>query len=310
MYVLTSPPSTIETCMHLRYHLTLAAMLCAASAAQAQQNFDSVQVRPTLLTRGVYMLTGSGGNIGLAVGDDAVFVIDDQFAPLTPKVLEAIAGITNKPVRFVVNTHWHYDHTGGNENMGKAGALIVAHENVRKRMSTDQFIEAMNRREPAAPRGALPVVTFTDGVTFHINGDSIVVTHVSPAHTDGDAIITFMKADVVHMGDVFNNAGMPFVDLSSGGSINGIISASDHVLARITDQTKIIPGHGPLATRARLKAYREMLVAMRERMQREVAARRSIEEVLAAKITEPYAKDWPAGHERFVRLLYQELTRR
>jgi len=276
----------------------------------AQGNLDTVQVRSSLLSRNVYMLTGSGGNIGLAVGDDAVFVIDDQFALLTPKILAAIGAITKKPVRFVVNTHWHFDHTGGNENMGKAGAILIAHENVRKRMSTEQFIEALNRREAPSPAAALPLITFTDGVTFHINGDSLLVTHVPPAHTDGDAIVYFVKANVIHCGDTFVSGGLPFVDLSSGGSINGIIAAADHVYAMANDQTKIIPGHGPLADRARLKAWRDMLVLLRDQMKTEIAAGKTVDQVLAANITAPYAKDFPTGHERFVRLLYQELSRR
>ena len=286
-------------------------VLCAMTAPlAAQPALDTVQIRVSALAPGVYMLTGAGGNIGLAVGDEAVFVVDDQFAPLTPRILAAIATVTSKPVRFVVNTHWHFDHTGGNENMGKAGALLVAHENVRKRMSTDQFIEALNRREPAAPPGALPVVTFTDGVTFHINGDALVVTHSPRAHTDGDAIVFFTKANVLHAGDSFLSAGLPFVDLSSGGSIHGIIASAERVVAMTNDQTKIIPGHGPVADRARVRAWREMLVALRDRMTAEVAAGRTVEQVLAANITAAYAKEWPGGHERFVRLLHQELSRR
>jgi glyoxylase-like metal-dependent hydrolase (beta-lactamase superfamily II) len=293
----------------VRVALVLAATLCATSL-HAQVNYDTIQVKSTPLARGVHMLVGAGGNIAVAVGEDAVFVVDDQFAPLTPKIQAAIAALTPKPVRFIVNTHWHFDHTGGNENFGKAGAMILAHDNVRKRMSTEQFIAALNRKEPAAPAGALPVVTFSDGVTFHINGDSVVVTHIAPAHTDGDAIIRFLKANVVHMGDAFNNAGLPFVDLSSGGSINGIITAAEQVYAMTDAQTKIIPGHGALANRDRLKQYREMLVALRARMQKEVASGKTVDQVLALKITEPYAKDFPAGHERFVRLLHEELSKR
>src|SRR5688572_31631855 len=154
-----------------------------ASPTRAQQNLDTVQGRTTSIAPGVYLLQGAGGNIGLAVGDDAVFVVDDQFAPLTPKVLAAIATITDRPVRFVLNTHWHFDHTGGNENMGKAGALVIAHDNVRRRMSTRQFIEFIKREEPASAPGALPVVTFNDGVTFHINGDEVSVFHLPHAHT-------------------------------------------------------------------------------------------------------------------------------
>ena len=284
--------------------------LCAAVTTAEAQNFDSVQVRVAPVAGAVHMLQGSGGNIGLVVGDDAVFVVDDQFAPLTPKVLAAIKSVTPLPVRFVVNTHWHFDHTGGNENMGKAGALIFAHENVRRRMSTDQFIEALNRKEPASPRGALPVVTFTDTVSFHLNGDSIIVFHVPPAHTDGDAVIFFAKANVVHMGDLFVSDRFPFVDRSSGGSINGIIGAADRVLVATNVETRIIPGHGPLADRARLKAYRDMLFTMRDRMRREVAAKHTIEQVLASKITAEYDASWTAGRERFLRILHQELSAR
>jgi glyoxylase-like metal-dependent hydrolase (beta-lactamase superfamily II) len=288
----------------------IAALACLASRAAAQANLDTVQVRSQLVAPGVYVLQGAGGNIGLAVGEDAVFVVDDQYAPLTPKILEAIARITARPVRFVVNTHWHFDHTGGNENMGRAGALLMAHENVRLRLTTGGLIEAVNRTEPPASPGALPVVTFTDAVTFHINGDSLRVWHVPPAHTDGDAIVHFTKANVVHTGDVFVSAGLPFVDLSSGGSIHGVIATAEQVLAVSDEQTRIIPGHGPVASRQRLQAWRDMLVALRERMRTEVAAGRTLEQVLAANISAPYATDFPSGHDRFVRLLYQELSRR
>ncbi|MDP1857091.1 MAG: MBL fold metallo-hydrolase [Gemmatimonadaceae bacterium] len=289
---------------------TLLALCIVTAPLGAQAGLDTVQVRTTALSRNVYMLTGAGGNLGLSVGDDAVFLVDDQFAPLTPKILAAIATVTNKPIRFVVNTHWHFDHTGGNENMGKAGALIVAHENVRKRMSTEQFMEALNRREPPSPRGALPVITFTDGVTFHINDDSLVVTHMPPGHTDGDAIVYFTKANVLHTGDTFLSAALPFVDLSSGGSINGIITTAERVYAMANDQTKIIPGHGAIADRNRVRAFRDMLVVLRDRMKAEVGAGKTVDQVLAANITAAFANEWPNGHERFVRLLYQETSRR
>jgi cyclase len=274
------------------------------------QNFDTVQVTSTKVAGNVHMLVGSGGNIGLMAGDDAAFVVDDQFAPLTPKILAAIKAITPQPVRFVMNTHWHFDHTGGNENMGQAGALIFAHENVRKRMSTEQFIEAMKLKQPASPPGALPVVTFTDTVSFHLNGDSIVVFHVAPAHTDGDVMVMFTKANVVHTGDVFVSDRFPFVDRSSGGTIHGIIAATERLLAVTNEQTKIIPGHGPLADRARVKAYHDLLVVMRDRMKKEIAAKHTVDQVLASKITAEYDKDWPNGRERFLRILYQELSAR
>ncbi len=287
-----------------------AALLAAPTSLLAQAGLDTVRIQTQQVGPGVYVLVGSGGNIGLAVGDDAVFIVDDQFAPLTGKILAAIAAITPKPVRFVVNTHWHFDHTGGNENMSGTGAVIIAHDNVRKRMSTDQFIEAMNRHEPAAPKGALPVITFNDAVRFHINDEEIVVTHVAAAHTDGDALVYFTKANVLHMGDVFNMAGLPFVDRSSGGSIHGVIAAAEKVLGFVDGNTKIVPGHGRVAGRAELEAWHRMLVTLRDRMKKEIAAGKSVDQVLAAKITEPYAKDWVGGHERFVRILYQELSAR
>jgi cyclase len=284
------------------------ALLSQAPSPLRAQNFDTVQVTSMKVAGNVHMLVGSGGNIGLMAGDDAAFVVDDQFAPLTPKILAAIKAITPQPVRFVMNTHWHFDHTGGNENMGQAGALIFAHENVRKRMSTEQFIEALNRKQPASPPGALPVITFNDTVSFHLNGDSIVVFHVAPAHTDGDAMVMFTKANVVHTGDVFVSAGFPFVDRSSGGTINGIISATERLVAVTNADTKIIPGHGPLSDRARVKAYHDMLVVMRDRMRKEIAAKHTVDQVLASKITAEYDKDWPNGRERFLRILYQELS--
>ena len=285
-------------------------LLLSLAGVLPAQNFDTVQVKAAPVAGPVYMLTGSGGNIGLVAGDDAVFVVDDQFAPLTPKILAAIKTVTPNAVRFVVNTHWHSDHTGGNEHMGEAGALIFAHENVRKRMSTEQFIEALNRKEPAAPHGALPVVTFTDTVSFHLNGDSIVVFHVPPAHTDGDAIILFTKSNVIHSGDLFVSDRFPFVDRSSGGSIHGIIRAAEIIAAASNAQTKIIPGHGPLSDRARVQAYHDMLVVLRDRMRKEIAAKHTIEQILASKITADYDAQWSTNRERFLRILFQELSTR
>jgi len=290
--------------------LLVGVLMIVASPCAAQTNYDTIQVKTIPITTNVYMLQGAGGNIGVSVGSDAVFVIDDQFAPLTKKILAAIAELTPNPVRFVVNTHWHSDHTGGNENLGQAGAIIYAHENVRRRMTAGQFIDALNSRVEPAPPGALPVVTFKDAVTFHINGDSVTTVHVAPAHTDGDVIIHFTKANVIHMGDTFHNAGLPFVDLSSGGSIHGIIAAADKVLAMSNAQTRIIPGHGPLADRARLKMYRDMVVALRDRVRTLISTGKTADQVVELNIGAPYAKDFPGGHERFVRLAHQELSKR
>ncbi len=274
------------TMVHRAILLTLTPALILA------QNFDTITVKVTALRAGIYMLTGAGGNMGLIVGSDAAFLVDDQFAPLTPKILAAIQGVTRQPVRFVVNTHWHFDHTGGNENMGRAGALLVAHENVRKRMSTDQFIELLKRAEKASPPAALPVVTFTDSVTFHLNGDDMVAFHVPPAHTDGDVIVHFTKADVIHMGDAFITRGYPFADLSSGGSINGVIGAAERVLALCTPQTIIIPGHGAVADCALLRTWREMLVTIRERVRAQMQQNRTLDQMKAAGLSAEFDARW------------------
>ena len=280
-------------------------------SVHAQQNFDTVQVRSQKVAEGVYMLTGAGGNIGLSIGDDAVFVVDDQYAPLTPKILAAIAQLTNKPVRFVVNTHWHWDHTGGNEAMGKAGALLVAHDNVRRRMSSEQVNEFLQRTTPASPAGALPVITFSDTVTFHINGDDVVAFHVANAHTDGDAFILWRKANVVHAGDVFFNGRFPFIDLSSGGSIDGMIAAIDILLTLGDENAKIIPGHGELSDRAAVREYGKMLKTVRDRVRQQKAAGRSLEQTLATHPTAEYDPRWGTGFikpDQFVTMVYQSVS--
>ncbi len=267
-------------------------LFVATAVARPAQN---VEIRRTRVADGVYMLEGQGGNIGLSVGDDGVFMIDDQYAPLTPKILEAVAALTDAPVRFVVNTHWHGDHTGGNENLGKAGAVIVAHENVRARMSTEQFVAAFNMRTPAAPEVALPVITFTDSVTFHWNDDELRVFHVEHAHTDGDAVIHFRKANVVHAGDTFFNGMYPFIDAGTGGTVDGMIAATDRILAIANDRTRIIPGHGPLSDRAGLREFRGMLVTVRDRVRRLMDEGQSKEEIIAAKPTRDLDATWGNG---------------
>ncbi|HEX4931559.1 MAG TPA: MBL fold metallo-hydrolase [Gemmatimonadaceae bacterium] len=293
---------------NMRMVLASAALLIPLGARA--QNFDSVQVRAQQLRGGVYMLTGSGGNIGLSVGADGAFIVDDQYAPLSAKIIAAVKTVTPQPIKFVVNTHWHGDHTGGNENIGKAGALIVAHENVRKRMSVEQFNAVFNRRTAASPAGALPVVTFTDSMTFHINGDDLVAYHVPPAHTDGDAVIHFTKADVVHMGDTFFNGGYPFVDVSSGGNVNGVIGIADRVLAACTPTTIIIPGHGPVADCAALKRYRDVVASVRDRVQAQMAQGRTLEQIRAAKPSAEFDATWGRGFIRpdvFVELVWRSL---
>jgi glyoxylase-like metal-dependent hydrolase (beta-lactamase superfamily II) len=291
--------------------LYVLAVLVFSIVAQlvAQQDFSSVEIKSIEVTKGIYMLTGEGGNMGLCVGEDATFLIDDQYAPLTEKIKSAVRAVTDKPIGFVLNTHWHGDHTGGNENLGEMGALIVAHDNVRTRMSTEQFMKAFNRTIAPSPKAALPVVTFNDTVTFHLNDETIHAFHVPPAHTDGDSVIFFKNANVVHAGDLFFRARFPFIDLSAGGSFSGMIAASERLLELVDDETKIIPGHGDLATKSDLQEYRDMLVLVKERVAPLIAAGKTEAEVVAAK---PLADSpsWGEGFvnaDRFLSIVYQSL---
>jgi len=270
----------------------------------------SVNIETIVVSDGIYMLMGKGGNIGLSTGDSGVLLIDDQYAPATKQILAAIAEKTSDPVRFVVNTHWHGDHTGGNESLGKAGAVIVAHENVRESMSKDQFIKAFNMHVPASPEVALPVITFMDGITFHWNKDTIRVRHVAPAHTNGDSIIHFLQANVIHAGDTFFNKMYPFIDVGNGGSIDGMISATNQLLDMSDTHTKIIPGHGPLGNKRDLRAYRDMLVAMRDSIFELKRSGKSREAVIAAKPTASYDANWGKGFmkpEVWVGIVYDSL---
>jgi glyoxylase-like metal-dependent hydrolase (beta-lactamase superfamily II) len=293
--------------------LAVLALAAAQPGAVHAQEMQDVRIETVEVAPGIYMLVGRGGNIGVSVGEDGVFLIDDQYAPLTDKVVAAIRAVSDAPIRFVLNTHWHGDHTGGNENLGEAGALIVAHDNVRKRMRVEQFLEVFDRTVEPAPPGALPVVTFSETVTFHLNGDEIHAFHVENAHTDGDAIIVFRNADVVHMGDTYFNGVYPFIDISTGGSIDGVIAAADAVLATIGDETRIIPGHGPLSGKAELKAFRDMMAGVRAAVAEQVAAGKTLEETIAAGPTAPWDAAWGAGFikpETFTRIVYVDLSRK
>lgn len=269
--------------------------LLLAGPATAQGDLSRVQVETVHVSGGVYMLVGAGGNVGLSVGEDGALLVDDQYAPITDKLWAAAAALDPAPVRFVVNTHWHGDHTGGNERMGDAGAVVVAHENVRERMSTEQFIEALGATVEASPEGALPVVTFTDAVTFYWNGDEIRVFHVGPAHTDGDAVVHFVGADVIHAGDTYFNGTYPFIDVSSGGLLSGMIEAADRLLELAGERTRVIPGHGPLSGRAEVEAYRDVLVAARERIGAMRAEGMVREAVVAARPMSDYDATWGGG---------------
>ena len=281
----------------------------AVPAAGQQRDFSKVEVKAEKLAPGVAVLFGAGGNIGLSYGVDGNVLIDDQYAPLTDRILAAVARIDPDPVRFVINTHWHIDHSGGNENLGKAGAVIIAHDNVRVRLAAGQAIPAINLTFPPAPKGALPVVTFADGVTLHLNGDTLRVVHVANAHTDGDSLVHWTTGDVLHMGDVFvHRVTLPFIDLSSGGSIVGLIAAVDRGLELAGANTKIIPGHGPVATRADLIAYRDMVVDVRGKVAAGIAAAQTLAQIQAAKPVARYGMaDGFIKPDLFVEAVYNSL---
>ena len=283
-----------------RLAVPLALSLVAVSARAQMGDPTKVTLKTTPVTAGISMIEGAngfaGGNVAASVGDDGLFIIDDEIEPMTAKLKVALAALSKKPVRFVVNTHWHMDHTGNNPAMAAAGAVIIAQENVRKRLSVDNVLHMMGHEMAvkAQPAAALPVVTFTDDVTLHLNGDEVHVIHVPPAHTDGDSIVHFKKANVIHTGDTVT-AGYPIVDVDSGGQFEGFITAADRILALCDDNTKIIPGHGPVMTKADLVARRQMLIEVRDRIGKLIAAKKTVDEIKAAKPLADLDAKWGQG---------------
>ena len=284
----------------------------APDQAQTQQApFANVEIQTIQVDEGLYMLMGYGGNIGISSGEDGIFMIDDQFAPLTPKILAAIAKISPKPVKFLINTHWHADHTGGNMDHGKNGTIIVAHDNVYKRLTTDQFVQAFNLNVPASPKIALPVVSFSDTATFHMNGLHIQARHYAHAHTDGDSIIFFKNINAVHMGDIFWNGLYPLIDSGTGGSIYGMIDATAKVLKRVDEKTKIIPGHGPLANKDDLQNFHDMLVTVVEKVTPLAKKGLSLKEATAQDPLKELNATWGNGilkPDHFLSVIYQTIV--
>ena len=297
----------------MRHLWTFAAVLLAGSLANAQeQDFSKVQMKVSKVAGNVYILQGAGGNIGASVGDDGIVIVDDQYAPLAEKIQAALKGITDKPVRFIINTHYHGDHTGGNEYFQKQ-APIIAQDNVRKRLESGGGAGnggSIHHDVKPAPHGALPILTFDHDVTVHLNGEDIRALYFPAGHTDGDSIIFFPHSNVVHMGDDFVTYGFPFIDIESGGSINGMIDAVAQVIAQLPADVKVIPGHGPVSTLDDVRAYLAMLKGTRDAVQKALRENQTLDQMKQAKLLDPWKKysgDF-VNQDAFLETLYNSLT--
>jgi glyoxylase-like metal-dependent hydrolase (beta-lactamase superfamily II) len=276
----------------------------------AQQNFDTVKIQPIRVTENIYMLKGSGGNIGVLIGEDGTLMIDDQFAPLSNKINGAIKTLHPGEIKFLINTHIHGDHSGGNENFKRIGSTIVAHDLVRERMSKEQVNKAMNRTTPAREKDALPIITFSDKMNFHLNNEDVELIHLGRGHTDGDVIVKFKNANVFHMGDAFVRYGYPYIDGSNGGSFNEFIATLDKAMALMDDNSKIIPGHGELATKADVKILRDKLADIRDQVLAALKKGKKVEEIPSLGITDKYDADLGNGFLKgkdYVLMIAEEL---
>ena len=290
----------------------LASALLAATAAQAQQqrpDFSKVEIKTTKLADNFYTLEGQGGAVSVLTGPDGVLLVDSQFAPLTEKLVAAIKEVSDKPIRFLVNTHVHGDHTGGNENFAKLGAAIFAREQLRDRLVHPNPAADGTPGKPAAPE-ALPVVTYDDSVTIHIDGENVRLLPIRSAHTDGDTLVSFPEHDILAVGDFYRSVGYPIADLNNGGSLNGLLEALRVTIDRAGPNTKIIPGHGPIVDRNAVIAQRDLIIAYRDKVSALVGQNKTLEEVLAAKITADTDAQIPQSAQsadRFVKWLYSEV---
>lgn len=282
--------------------------LLGAPAHGQDRDFSKVEIKTTKVAGSVYMLEGAGGNIGVSVGGDGVVVVDSQFAPLAPKIEAALRAVTDKPVRYLLNTHFHGDHVGGNAHLATKGAEIVAHDNVRKRLVTG----GKNRwgAYEAAAKEALPIITFDSELAVHLNGEDIRAIHFPAGHTDGDAVIYFTQSNVVHMGDEFFVGRFPFVDIDSGGTVQGMIDGCKKVLAEVPDDVKIIAGHGPLSGKGELRAYVAMIEDTSAMVKAEIDNGQSLDQIKAKNL---FAAKYPTFGEGFIKadvwaeILYQSL---
>ncbi|MBA3355933.1 MAG: MBL fold metallo-hydrolase [Pyrinomonadaceae bacterium] len=277
---------------HFSAVLALSIFLCAPHA-YTQEDFSKVEIKAEKIAGNVYMLEGRGGNIGVSVGSDGILIVDDQFAPLADKIKAALKTLGEGKLKFVLNTHWHGDHTGGNVVFGPE-APIIAHDNVRKRLSTEQRIEVFKTTVPASPKEALPVITFGQSLSVHFNGEEIKVIHFPKGHTDGDSVIFFTGSNVVHLGDDFFAGRFPFVDLGSGGSVEGLAKNIGEILGKLPAGAKLIPGHGPISTADDLKLYHRMLVETTDIVRKKLAAGKTLAEIKTEGLPEEW-KSWGTG---------------
>jgi cyclase len=279
-----------------------------ATAAVAQTPPAEVTIKAETLAPGIAVLFGQGGNIGVSWGEDGTVLIDDQFAPLTPKIQAAVTALGATPVKYLINTHWHGDHTGGNENLGKAGAIIMAQDNVRVRMASPQTRNG--KVTGPSPKVALPVITYADGIKLYANGYEIRTVHTGGGHTDGDSLVMWKAANVIHMGDLFmNKVSLPFIDIASGGNVLHLISTLDKALLLTNPQTKIIPGHGPMATQADLIAWRDMIKTVVATVQAGVKAKKTMAQIIAMKPAALYeVKGGFISGDAFVEAVYKSVT--
>jgi cyclase len=292
-----------------RTSLYVLCLTIIVSLAYAQ---EAPQLNAVNVTENITLIEGAS-NTTILTGKDGVFMIDTQTQELIEQMIKKIAEISNQPIRFIVNTHYHFDHSGGNEKAANTGALMIAHENVRKRMSTEQRMDMFNTTTPPSPIAALPVMTFSKDVTFYINGEEAHVFHIGAGHTDGDAIVHFRKANVIHLGDLYFNGLYPYIGIEAGGSINSMIRAGNTILEMINDATRIIPGHGHIASKAEYAEYLGMLTGVRDAIRKQIDAGKPLKEVIASKPLQAFDAKWGKGmfsSDRFAELVYTDLSRK
>jgi len=295
----------------MRSFLALVFLCALPAGAAAQTDFSKVEMKATKVAGNVYMLEGAGGNIGVSVGTDGILIVDDQFAPLADKIRAALKGLNQGKLRFILNTHWHGDHTGGNVSFGPE-APIIAHDNVRKRLSSEQRIEFFKSTVPASPKEALPVITFNHSLSVHFNGEEIRAIHYPNGHTDGDSIIFFTTSNVVHLGDDFFSGTFPFVDVDNGGNVVGLAKNIGEIITKIPAGAKLIPGHGPLSTIDDLKLYHRMLLETTDAVRKKVAAGKTLDQIKTEGLPEEW-KSWGAGFiktDQWIELIHLSLTRK